>query len=186
MTKMKRLFKFKYHKLLALVVCVVFAYFIFSNPSVQGAIGDLGEFSYLGIFIAGFFLALGFTAPFSVGFFVMVNPANFPLAVIMGALGALSADMLLFKIIKFSFMDEFKRLEKTKPIKEIILLAEKDFSVKVRHYLLYILAGIIIASPLPDEIETLMLAGLTTIKPRVFALMCFLTHIIGITLMLLI
>ena len=73
-------------------------------------------------------------------------------------------------------MDEFKSLEKTKLIREIEHIVKKNKFVLVRHYLLYIFAGIMIATPLPDELGISMLAGLTTIKPLKLAIISFILH----------
>jgi len=48
--------------------------------------------------------------------------------------------------------------------------------VLIRHYLLYVFAGIILATPLPDEVGVSMLAGLTTIKPMKLAIIGFILH----------
>ena len=89
-------------------------------------------------------------------------------------------------INKSQFMDEFKKLEKTKPLKGLIDLADKDLSMRFRHYLLYVVAGIVIASPLPDELGVSMLVGLSHIKPFSFALISFIMNSLGILVMLLI
>jgi len=83
-------------------------------------------------------------------------------------------------------MDEFKRLEKTKIIKDIREEMKIHLSHKIRSYLLYALAGIVIASPLPDEVGVTMLAGLTSIKPKIMILLSFLFNCFGILVMCLI
>lgn len=183
---MKRLFKYRYPKLTLLIVFSILAYFVFSDYRVGGFISNLGELKYLGIFIGGLLFSFGFTTPFAIGFFVIANPDNILLSALIGGFGAFISDLFIFKIIRFSFMDEFRRLEKTKPLKEIIDLAEKDLSYRFRHYLLYVVAGIIIASPLPDELGVTMLAGLSHIKPWAFSLISFTMSSIGILIMLLI
>ncbi|MBI2044077.1 hypothetical protein HYT24_01810 [Candidatus Pacearchaeota archaeon] len=139
---------------------------------------------YIGIFIAGLFFSFGFSAPFAVGFFLTIQPQNIWLATIIGGSGALIADLIIFKMIKFSFMDEFEKLERTKVMKEII----KDFSykplAKIKNYLLYAIVGIVISSPLPDEIGVSMLAGLTSIRIHILAIISFIMNSIGIYIML--
>lgn len=93
-------------------------------------------------------------------------------------------DLLIFKMIKFSFMDEFHELEKTKAIHEIEKIVNKKKRVLILHYLLYIFAGLILATPLPDELGVAMLAGLTTIKPLKLAIISFLIHSASIFLIL--
>src|SRR3989344_289257 len=105
---MKRLFVFQYQKFFALK----FLGLEFHNDFVQSIVISLGELSYLGIFIAGLFFSFGFTTPFAIGFFLTVGAENIFIAALIGGCGALISDILIFKLIRFSFMDEFKRLEK--------------------------------------------------------------------------
>ena len=176
----KLIFHFPYRKLLILAILAVISYIIFRNPDVKGFVSSFGELEYLGVFIAGMLFTFGFTAPFAVGFFVILNPANPLLVAVAGGAGALFGDILIFYLIRFSFTDEFKRLEKTSVIKGIRNEMKIHFSYKTRLYLLYALAGIIIASPLPDEAGVIMLAGLTNIKIGVMAAISFTFNTLGI------
>jgi uncharacterized membrane protein YdjX (TVP38/TMEM64 family) len=182
--KARKLFGFKYPKLILLVLFIALAYFIFKRPIVSNWILSLHSIGYLGTFIAGILFSFGFTTPFSIGFLLKVNPGNIFLATIIGGVGSVLADMLIFKTIKFSFMDEFRELEKTKVIKKIEKIIRKNKHILIKHYLLYIFAGIILATPLPDEIGISMLAGLTTIKPLNLAIISFFLHAIPIFLLI--
>ncbi len=181
---MKRLFKFKYPKLIGLIVAIILSYFIFSNPQVSDFVSALGDKGYLSIFLVGFLFSFGFTAPFAVGFFIVLNPSNMLLAGIVGGIGSTISDLLIFKALNFSFKDEFEKLKKEKLSVEIEELFEKDFSAHVRNYLLYSFAGFILASPLPDEMGLIMLAGLTRIKSSVLAVISFILHTAGILFLL--
>ncbi|MBI5803515.1 hypothetical protein HY448_02405 [Candidatus Pacearchaeota archaeon] len=183
---MQRLFRLRYPKLLLLILLSIFAYFLFSNEAIQSLVKNLGELSYIGVFIAGLFFSFGFSTPFAIGFFLTASPENIFLASIIGGLGALISDLLIFKIIRFSFMDEFKKIEKTKIMREITnSLSSKPLS-KIKNYLLYAAAGIVIASPLPDEIGVSMLAGLTSIRIHILAIISFIMNSVGILVILLI
>ena len=181
---MKRLFNFKYPKIMLLVLAIILAYILFRNPFIQSYISHLGALSYLGIFIAGILFAFGFTAPFSVGFFINLDPSNIWLAGMVGGLGALIADLIIFKTIKISFEDEFKRLRNSKAIVKIKGLIERSLAEKIKVYLMYAFAGILIASPLPDEAGVIMLAGLTKISAKSLALISFILNTLGIIILL--
>lgn len=182
---MKRLFKFKYPKLTILTVMIILAYILFENPAIASFFSHLGNLSYLGIFLAGILFAFGFTAPFAIGIFLSSTPESIILASIIGAWGATLSDLFIFKVIKCSFMNEFRKLEKNKEIKfledEVSLLP-----IKIKHYLLYIFAGIVIASPLPDEVGVTMLTGLAHIKAKTLAISAIVLHFLGILILLLI
>ncbi|MFA5993064.1 MAG: hypothetical protein WC796_05140 [Candidatus Pacearchaeota archaeon] len=185
---MKRLFKFKYPKIVLLIFFIVITYFLFSNPVVRGYIAELGNLSYIGLFIGGALFAFGFTAPIGAGFFITANPENLILATIVGALGAVAANLFLFSFIKFSFAGEFNKLLKSKLIKKAEKKAEKEEEFffnpkvvrKINHYLIYVFAGILIASPLPDEFGTIMLTGLMHVRAVALSVLTFVLSSIGI------
>ncbi len=81
-------------------------------------------------------------------------------------------------------MNEFKELKKTKILQKTESIVKNKKSILIKHYLLYVFAGILIATPLPDEIGVSMLAGLTTIKPRKLAIISFTLHTFAIFLIL--
>ena len=183
---MKRLFSIKYPKIFILIITIILAYLLFSQTSITKYIQEATENqSYLLIFIGGLLFSFGFTTPFSIGLFMSIVPKNLFLAIIIGGIGASISDLLIFKIIKISFMKEFKELEKTFLVKEIIKETHK-IPRKIKHYLIYIFAGIIIASPLPDEFGITMLAGLSTIKTIPLTLLSFTFNTLGILILLLI
>lgn len=181
-----KIFRFKYPKLVFFVLCIILAYLIFRNPSVSLPLSKLQNLSYLGIFIAGIMFTFGFTTPFAIGAFIVLNPSNIYLAAVVGGLGALLGDLTIFKIIRISFQREFNLLKNEKPFKRVSDLIHNHIKLKFYNYFLFIFAGIIIASPLPDELGVAMLAGLTKIHPRIFALLSFLFNSLGILVMLLI
>lgn len=174
--KAKKIFSFKYPKLFLLISLIALAYYIFSFPFVSTWIEVFNRLGHLGVFVSGLLTGLGFAAPFGFGLLAKMDPQNILFASLIGGFGATIADLLIFKTIKCSFMDEFKRLEKTKVIHEIEEIVKKNKHVLIRHYLLYIFAGLVLATPLPDELGVSMLAGLTTIKPLKLAVIGFILH----------
>jgi uncharacterized membrane protein YdjX (TVP38/TMEM64 family) len=183
---MNKLFKFRYPKLVGFGIAIILAYITFSNPLVSSSISHLGELSYFGTFIAGIFYTFGFSSPFSAGFFIDLNPSSIFFSGIIGGLGALIGDIFIFSLIRFSFEDEFKRLRNSKAITRITRLIERSLGHKIRVYLMYAFAGILIASPLPDEAGVTMLAGLTKISAKSLAIVSFLLNTLGIIILMLI
>lgn len=175
---------FRYKKIFLLLLSILASYFIFSNPKVADYVSSLNSFGYLGVFIAGLFFAFGFTSPISAGFFITLNPENLWLAGVLGGLGALIGDIIIFKFIRFSFMDEFQRLKKTSIIKKVSMLIDETLGHKIKVYFIYAFAGIFIASPLPDEAAIIMLAGLTKIKLNILAIISFVMNTAGILILL--
>jgi len=81
-------------------------------------------------------------------------------------------------------MDEFKKLEKEKLIKKIDGEIEKEVGPKLFHYLAYVFAGLVISSPLPDELGVMILSGLTKIKTIPFMIISFTFNTFGVLVML--
>jgi len=182
---MKRLFKFKYPKITILILITIFSIYLFRNPTTQSLLYSLEKYPYISIFITGFLFSFGFLTPLAIGFFLTFPISNIFMASIVAGIGGALSDLLIFKLIRLSFMDEFLRLEKTKPLRELAHAFKYKPLHKFKAYVLYISAGIIIASPLPDELGVTMLAGLSAIKPRLLAILSFIVKTIGIYLMLL-
>lgn len=181
---MKRLFKIKYPKIITLILVGLFAYFIFTDLYFATKIENLHSLNYLSSLLFGMLFSFGFTTPFAMGYFLTLNPTNILLTGIVAGFGAMISDFLIFKFVKFSFNDEFERLKKEKLSRKIDHEMKKIFGRKIKHYLMYAFSGIIIASPLPDEVGVTMLAGLTDIKPSILAIVSFIGNTTGIIIML--
>lgn len=182
--KAHHFFGFKYLKLSLLALFVFLAYFIFSWYDPVTPIIERGFSLPLLVFIAGVLFSFGFTAPFAVGLFLTLPITHIITASLIAGVGSLVGDLFIFLFIKMSLMDEFIELEHTTPFRAIRHLIRSKFSAHVRNYFLYIFAGIIIASPLPDEIGVTMLAGLTSLHKVKFALLSFILHSAAIYLLL--
>ncbi len=182
--KVKKLVSFKYPKTLLLIVLSLLAYYLFSSPLFSNFANSLNNLGYFAVFFSGILTSIGFTAPFGIGILANIHVSNLFLSVILGSLGASIADLLIFKTVKFSFMDEFHNLEKTKVMKEIEKIVKKNKHVIIVHYALYLFAGILFTLPIPDEIAVSLIAGTTTIKPFALVLVSFFFHTISIFLMM--
>jgi hypothetical protein len=182
------LYKFKYPKLTLLILSIILAYVLFTNPNVESFISGIEKLGYFGTFIAGMLISFGFTAPFSVGYFITLNPENIIFNGFVGALGAMISNLIIFSLVKFSFKKEFlsleKNMEKVKVVRRVENAFKNSFNGKIRHYLMYVFIGIFIASPLPDEIGDVLLAGFTKVKPLFLAIFSFILHFIGIVFLL--
>ena len=167
-------------------MAILFAYLIFRNSAVSQFVLHLGNLSYLSVFIAGILFAFGFTAPFAAGFFITLNTGNILLVGTIGGLGALIADVIIFKFIRVSLTGEFSRLKNTSVINKTSKLIEKSIGKRIQLYLMYALAGLLIASPLPDEAGVIMLTGLTRIKLGTMMKLSFILNTAGIIVLLII
>ena len=178
----KFLFKWKYPKLTLLIICIGLAYWLFSNPVMKSFLVNYDP-GILTVVMMGYLFSFGFSAPFAIGFFLSVPPGTEVALAVLGGFGAMLGDLTIFGMIRFSFKDEFKKLKSEKVIKKMSGLSQL-LPKKVRLYLLYAIAGLVIASPLPDEFGVAMVAGLTKIKPGIMAIISFSLNTFGIWIML--
>lgn len=178
---MRKLFRLHHHpKLTLLLAIIVLAYAIFQQPEVKSIMLNLGNYGYLSIFLAGILFAFGFTTPFAVGFFLTANISNIFVSTIIASLGCTLATLCMFRYFKFSFQAEIEDLERTKDFQEVIKIIDKEIPHRIRIYLAYAFIGLILASPIPNEFSTLMLAGLRRINHKVLTLLTFVASTIGI------
>lgn len=177
--------EFKYPKLILLGISIVIAYLLFRSFWFQHFVQNLGSLSYLGIFIAGMLFSFGFTTPFAIAFFITIDGGvNIFDAALIGGFGALISDMIIFELIRFDFMDEFTRIRHFHIFKTFNNVFTKSISFRIRTYITLVLAGIIIASPLPDEIGVAMLAGFTEVNRKIFATISYIFNTLGIFLII--
>lgn len=171
----------KYPKLMFLLIAVVLAYALFRTEAVQSFFHGLQEFGYASCFFGGMLFAFGFGAPFGVAILVTIaKDVNVLLGALLGGLGALLSDYLLFKFIRLTFVDEIDRFKNSKAFGLFRGLLVRRVPPKVSFYLSLGLAGLVIASPLPDEFGVALLAGITTVRERVFAVISFSLNTFGI------
>jgi hypothetical protein len=162
---------------LLLLFTFLIAYLIFNGKDFSPIRELLDSLGYFGTFLAGILFSYGFTAaPATAIMLLLAKEQNVFLAGIIGGLGALFTDLVLFRFIRTSFAEEIRNLSKEKIIKKV----GSNVPKRIRKYIICILAGFIIASPLPDEIGVSLFAAATTLSTRVFAVLSYLLNTLGI------
>src|SRR3989344_4242787 len=156
----------EYPKLLILMISFIFGYFLFKIGRESLPFHDfILSSGLIGAFIAGLFYTYGFSSPAAAAIFLILgSEGNILLMGLAGGLGALLADLTIFKIVRFSFEDEIKRLSKERRFLNI----ERKLPNIMKKYAMVVLGGLIIALPLPDEIGVSMLALSLMIKMKTF------------------
>jgi uncharacterized membrane protein YdjX (TVP38/TMEM64 family) len=171
----------RYPKFMLLALTFLLAYAIFSSGDFSPVREALSHIGYLGSFLCGVGYSYGFTAgPATAILLIVSKNQNIFLASLIGGLGSLVADMIIFKVVRHSMMDEVEKLARTSAVKKIS--CSIPFSLK--KYLFSSLAVFIIASPLPDEIGVTMLAVCTKIKVKTFSVISFVLNTLGIFVVL--
>lgn len=173
----------KYPKFFLLLFTVLLAYFIFAERDLLGLTNLLSRSGYFGVFLAGFFFAYAFTAaPATAILLILAKEQNFLFTGLIAGLGALIADLLIFKFIRYSFKDEIKKFSREKIVKNF----NHKIPKLIKKYVILVLAGFIIASPLPDEIGVALFAASTSVSTRLFSIFSYVMNTSGIFVILLI
>lgn len=178
--------RIKYPKLILLCLSIILAYLFFQADFFREVAVKLNSHGYVSILFAGFLFSYGFTAPFAVGFFVSLAPqVNIFLAAPLAGIGAVLSDVLIFRFIRASFRDEFDTLKLTFLFQKIRALFDGHLSDRLKRYVLWAVAGFLIASPLPDEFGVSLVGGFTEINQKVFSVISFSLNTFGIFVILL-
>jgi len=176
-------FRIKYPKLLIVLFTFILAYLIFRqglHPGVRELISNLG---YLGTLIAGMGFTYGFTAAPATAILLLISKfQNTIIAAGIAGFGSLLGDLLIFYLVRDNLSDEIDQLQNEAVIKHIISRVPEW----AKKFLIPVFAGIIIASPLPDEIGIALLASSKHVSARTFSIASYLMNTFGILMILLI
>ena len=173
-----------YPKLLLLCLSTAAAYLLYISGGLSWLHDiDHGTGEYISLFVGGMLFTFGFTAPFGVGVFVEVAHAVNPfVGSLIGGLGALTGDLVIFHVLRFDvFQSEIDHLRSTRLLQWLhTVFHHERFPEKARAYFLWIFAGIIIASPLPDEFGVALVSAFSDIRKSTFAILSFTLNMLGI------
>ena len=177
----------KYPRICLFLLCFILAYMLFHVGAFDW-LHRVRGYGYVSVFIAGLLFSFGFTTPFAIAIFAeMASQVNPFLAAPVAGIGAVLSDLFIFDLVRFSvFHDEIMRLRNSKMILKLhALVHHESVPEKLRHWLLWSFAGIIIASPLPDELGISLVSGISQLQPKQFGVMCFVFNTMGVLLIML-
>jgi hypothetical protein len=145
-----------------------------------------GNGDIMTLFVAGFFMSISFTAAFGLAALIELAPFVNPLvAVPVATMGALCADLLLFSFLRVSVEDEIQKLRESRVGRWFhAKLHHESIPSTLREYILLSVAGLVIASPLPDELGVSMLSASHDVQPRKFVIFCYVVNAFGIWIIL--
>lgn len=178
----------KFHALLFMVAASAAAYFLLS-PDAGRVIEGIGSLGYLGALVSGFFFSSLFTTfPATVSFFLLGKTLNPFLVAGLGALGASTADLLLYHLFRHRLSHHYGLYEQLKGWflrRMLIISLQKHQSFRVFRYCVPVVGALIIASPLPDELGIAVLGTSKYSNRKLFPIAFVLNYsgILAITLM---
>ena len=170
-------FKINYMKFIFFILALIIAYLIFYERNLDYLHKFISSIGYFGIFLAGILYTYGFTSPpATILLLLLAADKNIFLGALIGGLGSLIADILLFKTINYSFREEIKFVAKKR----------KKYLTFLPKYIFTILGALIIASPLPDELGISLLAFDKNLSIKNLSIISYILNTIGIFFILLI
>ncbi len=171
-----------YKNLIVLILSIILAVFILKSDFLRIFLLKLGNLEYAGVFISGIFFTYGFTTAPSISMiYVLSRNLNPFLVGLIGAIGAILSDYLIFRFIKYNLSREIKSISKKFKIHPHL----KKPYVKILKKLAPLIAGFIIASPLPDELAASILSAIK-VNDIEFLLISFFSNFIGILIIALV
>lgn len=177
--------KIKYPKLVLLISTFVIAAVFFSEARAYPQLNDfLVSLGYPGTFLAGMLYAYGFTsAPATAILLILASEQDLFVAGLIGGLGALLSDLIIFLFVRNIFTDEIERLRSRS-----VFFRQNDGDTKskniLKKYLLMAVGGFLIATPLPSEIGITLMASMKNLNAGRFLVIAYLLHTAGILMIL--
>ena len=174
----------KYPRFFILGLTIILAILIFNNEKIINQENFSIIENYMSSFTLGILYVYGFTAALSTGaLLIIANQQNIFITGIIAGLGALMGDLIIFKFIRGTFSKELKLVGKTGFIKGIKKFLGNHRSLNKT---IPLVAYLIIASPLPDEIGVSMATLYKDTTTKAFSVLSFLLNTFGIFIILLI
>ena len=172
--KLTEKFIWNHRNTFLIIVSIIVAILILRSELIHNFIDKLGDLRYFGVFIAGIFFSYGFTtAPAMSILYLLSENINIFLVALLGAMGAMISDFLIFSFVKYEITEEIKR------IGDEINFHPKFKHIKLLKKIAPFIGGFIIASPLPDELAAVIL-GSIKLNNKKFLIISFLGNFVGI------
>ena len=156
---------------------VLIAVIMVKTKLLSGILLHTKDFEFIGSFIAGlFFTSIFTTAPAIVALGEMASVGSVFMTAFFGAIGAVIGDLIIFRFVRDNLSEHFYSIVgREKWWKKIRFI----FRMKYFRWITFFIGGLIIASPLPDELSVGLL-GFSKINTKQFIPISFIFNFIGI------
>lgn len=159
-----------------IVLSISMAVVLAKTGALAGILTSTQEWTLLGSILAGMFFVSIFTAaPAGVVLFEIAAANSIWEVALLGGLGALLGDLLIFRFVKDNLLQDVRWLLRTSKLKRFTHV----FRLKFFTWTIPFIGALIVVSPLPDEIGLAMM-GLSKIKTAVFIPLSFALNFLGI------
>ncbi len=177
-------YKWKHGNLFLIFLSTSLAVYMLTAPEIVNFIENTGGMGYLGALIAGFFFSSLFTTPIATAVLIILGKTLDPLVIAaIGAFGAATADMIIYSAAKKSIENLSVEINELKLFMErhnpVHVNAKNKLFHEIKMHTAPVLAGFIIASPLPDELAVGLLGAAHYNKKKTVVL-SYIANFIGI------
>jgi hypothetical protein len=181
----KYIFIIQYPRLLVLGISILLGILIYKDENNFNFHLILGKLGYFGTFLAGAFFSHGFTlGPAVSALLLATKTQNLFVAGIVATFGAFIGNYIVFKTIKVSYDEEVRSLSEYRLYQWVIEKLDRYTPLFVRSYILPMFAGIISATPLPDEFTAALVHASKNMSFRIFSFFSFVSGAFGIFILL--
>ncbi|HEY9584469.1 MAG TPA: hypothetical protein VJI33_02745 [Candidatus Paceibacterota bacterium] len=168
--------------ILIILASIIFATVLVKFHVIELVIGKTESNILIGSFVSGlFFTSIFTTAPAIVALGEISKLNNIFLVAILGGLGAMVGDYIIFRFFRNRLGDDILQLIRGRKKHWWKHLFKSHLGKRI----LAVLGALIIASPLPDELG-LMLMGVSKLKNSTFLPLSFLMNSLGILIIALV
>lgn len=165
---------------LGIIILSIFISILFvKTGTLESLITSTQEVRFIGSFIAGiFFTSIFTTAPAIVTLGEIAHANSVVLTAFFGGMGAVVGDLIIFRFVRNMLSAHLMELIKHQGVgrRFKVLLKMKYF-----RWFTFLVGGLIIASPFPDELGISIL-GFSRLKASWFIVISFIFNFIGILL----
>lgn len=162
---------------------ILIAFILAETGIIMRILTSTKGFELIGSFIAGmFFTSIFTTAPAIAALGEIARTNSIGLVVLFGGAGAVIGDLIIFRFFRNKLSDHLVELVKHQGMGKRV---KALFRLRLFRWFTVLLGGLVIASPLPDELGLMML-GFSKIKNPIFIPVSFLFNSLGILIISLI
>lgn len=158
---------------------VATAFFLAKSHLILTLIGKSQELGHAGSFLAGIFFTSIFTTPLSVAAISeIVQTQSILETALWAACGAVVGDLIIFHVVRDRFSDHIRELlSHQRSFRRVTQMFRNRFF----RYLTFFAGGLVIASPLPDELGVSLL-GFSRMREVYFIPLSFGFNFLGVFL----
>ena len=159
-----------------LVISLIVFFYLIQTPQIDSVINRVGDFGYIGAFIAGALFVSTFTiTPAAVILFHLATKLHPVEVALLAGLGSMVGDYIIFRFFKDRIFGELAPI--FSPFHKKYL--KTMFRSPYFSWLLPFIGAVVIASPFPDE-AGITLLGASKIRPWQFLLLTYILNTVGI------